>query len=248
MPGNRSVPYLGGHTMRKKTTYLFAAGYLFALCLLAFAHPLFSQMTPARGNDVTAPLHALQPDYPVPYSIPSRDGVTQVLERVLHYLDAVTPAQFSDRVTGAVVTVGSHADTNIVFKQGDFRLTSYEWGVTYAGMLLAGEATGDRIFYQLYKDAIGAYGSCRTRLPFFIPNPAIACQSPAPDDRSACAGRCGSRLCGYDQDPSGRRVCKAAACHRSLYRLYISTRKEFRLSDGTLARNRPQQKMHAMAG
>ena len=33
-----------------------------------------------------------------------------------------------------------------MLEQGDFWLTSYEWGVMYAGMLLAGEATADHRF------------------------------------------------------------------------------------------------------
>jgi unsaturated rhamnogalacturonyl hydrolase len=39
-----------------------------------------------------------------------------------------------------------NSNANSVFKQGDFRLTSYEWGVTYTGMLEAGAATGDKKF------------------------------------------------------------------------------------------------------
>ena len=230
--------------MRKKLTYLLAADHLLALCLLAvclldFAQPLFAQITPARGNDVTAPLHALQPDYPVPYSIPSAGGVTQVLERVLHYLDPVTPAQFSDRVTGTVVTVGNHADTNIVFKQGDFRLTSYEWGVTYAGMLLAGEATGDLGFtnytktrLELMADAEPAFRSLYQTLPSPA-NPLRPMIDPhALDDAGAiCAAMIKTLRAG------GSAKLRPVIDH---YIDYIST-KEFRLPDGTLARNRPQQ-------
>jgi unsaturated rhamnogalacturonyl hydrolase len=34
----------------------------------------------------------------------------------------------------------------VIFEPGDYRLTSYEWGVTYAGMLLAGKNTGNKKF------------------------------------------------------------------------------------------------------
>ena len=37
-------------------------------------------------------------------------------------------------------------DEHTTLKPGDFRIVSYEWGVTYAGMLLASEATGDPRF------------------------------------------------------------------------------------------------------
>jgi unsaturated rhamnogalacturonyl hydrolase len=62
-----------------------------------------------------------------------------VLKKVFNYLDAVTPAQFMDKTTNIVVKDLSKIDTNTVFQTADFRLTSYEWGVTYAGMLLQGK-------------------------------------------------------------------------------------------------------------
>ena len=95
-----------------------------------------------KANDVTAPLHALQPDYPVPYAVPATAAVKTTLDRVFNYLDAVTPAQFTNRRTNQTFQQVSNPDTNVIFKQGDFRLTSYEWGVTYSGMLTVAEATG----------------------------------------------------------------------------------------------------------
>ena len=50
-----------------------------------------------KGNDVTAPLHALQPDYPVPYGAPKNEAVKAVLDRVFNYLDATTPMGFVDK-------------------------------------------------------------------------------------------------------------------------------------------------------
>ena len=91
---------------------------------------LSSLASAQKGNDVTAPLHAMQPDYVVPYGIPTTGNVKAVLDRVLNYLDATTPASFVNRKTGDAFMTTSAPDTNITFKQGDFRLTSYEWGVT----------------------------------------------------------------------------------------------------------------------
>src|SRR5258707_99865 len=97
-----------------------------ALVFLTGPFSLFAQVTPARANDVTTPLHALQPDYPVPYRIPSVSGIRSVLDRIREYLEAATPAQFQDRVSGAVISDLNTIDTNTVFGQADFRLTSYE--------------------------------------------------------------------------------------------------------------------------
>ena len=56
-----------------------------------------AQKAPAKANDSTTPLHALQPDYIVPYGNPGVDNVTKVLNRVYTYLDAVTPTEIIDK-------------------------------------------------------------------------------------------------------------------------------------------------------
>ncbi|HVX01294.1 MAG TPA: hypothetical protein VHA52_12790 [Candidatus Babeliaceae bacterium] len=83
-----------------------------------------------KQNDVVTPLHALQPDYPGSYTVPTKESVKKVLDRIYTYLDAVTPAQFVDRTNNQLYDRLDHPDTNVIFRQGDFRLTSYEWGVT----------------------------------------------------------------------------------------------------------------------
>jgi rhamnogalacturonyl hydrolase YesR len=91
-----------------------------------------------------AMLHALTVEYKNPYRAMSEAEIKSVMDRVFGYLDSTTPATLIDQRTGAEVPVPSQPDPNVVLKPGDFRLTSYEWGVTYAGMLAAGEATGDQ--------------------------------------------------------------------------------------------------------
>ena len=105
-----------------------------------------------KGNDVTTPLHALKVDYPVPYEAPTVANVKKVLDRVLNYLDAVTPAQMINKKTGEVLGSIDQLDTNASVKQGDFRLTSYEWGVTYSAMQRASETTGDSKYADYAKN------------------------------------------------------------------------------------------------
>ena len=71
------------------------------------------------------------------------EDVRAVLDRVLLYLEAATPVGLVDRETQAPITDFSRFHPNAELARGDFRLVSYEWGVTYAGMLHAGEVTGD---------------------------------------------------------------------------------------------------------
>ncbi len=226
--------------------------YIPVLGLLALSPALRSQTFQKgndvnnKGNDVTAPLHALRPDYPLPYGVPSITAVKTVLDRIFLYLDSVTPPQFFDPHAGSAVRVGNRADTGLIFAPGDFRLTSYEWGVTYSGMLLAGEVTGDArytrytrerleflaravpAFRALYQASGSAAGSSRS-----TPNPLRSIIDPhALDDAGAiCAAMIKTLRAG------------GAATLRPVienFMNYIST-KEYRLADGTLARNRPQK-------
>jgi unsaturated rhamnogalacturonyl hydrolase len=207
----------------------------FAFLLLVISVSAIAQ----KQNDVVTPLHALQPDYPVPYSIPTTESVKKVVDRIYTYLDAVTPMQFVNSKTNEVVEKTDHADTNTIFKQGDFRLTSYEWGVTYAAMLHVGEATGDDRYINYTKQrmnfiaaAIPAFRSLYQQYP---KNSNPLRQPVAPHALDDAGAMCAAMIKTYwfNYDP----VLKPVIDN---YINYIST-KEYRLKDGTLARNRPQK-------
>jgi rhamnogalacturonyl hydrolase YesR len=215
--------------MRRSKLFLFAI--TFFICDI----DLFAQN---RGTDVTTPLHALKPDYKVPYGAPSVDSVKKVLDKIFNYLDEATPVELVNRKSGATVAIKS-ADTSTIFKQGDFRLVSYEWGVTYSGMLLAGEATGDKKFtdytlkrMQFISEVVPAFKPWFEKNPR-SPNPVRSILEPhALDDAGAmCAAMIKSLQA--SASPTLRPWIDNFA-------QYIST-KEFRLNDGTLARNRPQK-------
>ncbi|TWI65452.1 rhamnogalacturonyl hydrolase YesR [Pseudoduganella lurida] len=182
-----------------------------------------------------AMLHALVVKYPNPYRAMETAEVKAVLDRVFTYLDATTPAELINKTSHAPIGKLDKADPDAVLKPGDFRLTSYEWGVTYAGMLAAGAATGDNRYtdytikrHQLLADLTRIY------LPVVKADPA---NSHAPiksflnphalDDAGALcmsflkAKGMGSKV-NYGQlvDVCGKFV----------------TEKEYRLPDGTLAR------------
>lgn len=210
-----------------------AVKYLPLATLLITSLYSFSQ----RGNDVTAPLHAMQPDYEVPYVIPNVSAVKSVLDRVYNYLDSVTPPQFINRQTRQVVTDVSNPDTSIIFKPGDFRLTSYEWGVTYTGMLQVAEATGDTRYADYTKkrmEFLAASAPAFRKLYQQSPknsNPLRQMVSPhALDDAGAM---CAAMIKLY-------RAQKSEPLRPLIdsYMNYVFT-KEYRLADGTMARNRP---------
>lgn len=181
----------------------------------------------------------MKPDYPVPYEAPSTEKVKATLDRVLNYLETVTPAQFANRKTGDAFQLTSSPDTNVTFKQGDFRLTSYEWGVTYAGMTRIGEITGDERYTNYTKERLNflaaAYASFK-KLYDQYPKPSNPMRQPvAPHALDDVGAMCAAMIKEYrrSKEASLRPVIDA-------YMAYVST-KEYRLADGTLARNRPQK-------
>ena len=228
-------------------THLFTRLSLAVTGLLTVCAPLLAQPPAPKGNDSTTPLHLLQPDYPVPYGAPRADSVTAVLNRVYTYLDNVTPALLVDKETGHRIDPVGTFNTNAVIKPGDFRLTSYEWGVTYAGMLMATEATGDPRFAEYTSKRLAFLNSLR---PYFqaqvgtdptANTPLRPMLAPhALDDAGAmCAAMIKTSLLKQSGQSSPGTLKAELRPQIDAYVRYIMT-KEHRLADGTLARNRPQ--------
>src|SRR5687768_4150422 len=193
-----------------------------------------SSFAQKEANDVTTPLHLSKPDYKTPYGAPAADHVKGVLDKVFTYLDAVTPAQFVNRRSGEAIGSLSSIDSNTVFKQGDFRLTSYEWGVTYSGMLLAGEVTGDARYtdytkkrMKLLADAMPSFNALYKQHPRGNYALRSAINPRALDDAGAlCAAMIKTLIAGGNANLLPV-IDNFMDC--------IST-KEFRLKDGTFAR------------
>ena len=193
-------------------------------------------------------LHAIKPDYPIPYDPPTTEAVKAVLERVLSYLDTVTPMRVLNRQTGATITDFSKLDTAAIVERGVFSLTSYEWGVTYGAMLLAAEATGDKRFadyttkrLQFLSDKAAYFKEIIKLKPELKQVSAQSrnqqlYQMLEPHALDDCGAVCAAMI----------KVTRSAAINANLrplidnYMQHIFT-KEYRLPDGTLARNRPQK-------
>jgi unsaturated rhamnogalacturonyl hydrolase len=208
-----------------------------AACLLLSARG-WAQTAPAK-NDVNTPLHLLQPDYTIPYGVPVKDSIKKKLDRVYDYLNAVTPAQLVNKNSSEPVKDFTAIDSNSIFQPGDFRLMSYEWGVTYSGMLLVGEAAGDKKFSDYTNTRLQFIAGIAPALQALYkknpaaPNPLRSFFNPhALDDGGAISAAMIKSLRQNPQQTSLRPLINN-------FLHYIST-KEFRLKDGTLARNRPQ--------
>lgn len=191
-----------------------------------------------KNTDSNTPLHLMQPDYPIPYRIPQPRQIKEVLGRIHEYLETATPARLVDGRSRKSITKHDRLNEDTIFEPGDFRLTSYEWGVTYTGMLLAGEVTNDSRFtdytaerLSLISDLVSYYrGQIESRPQMKTPVQSVLYPRELDDAGAMCAA-----LLRAEQ----------AGIHAKLipmidnYIEHISD-KQFRLDDGTLARNRPK--------
>ncbi len=192
---------------------------------------------PAVRNDSNTPLHALQPDYPVPYGATTATSVKSVLDRVHKYLQEVTPPFIVHAKTGGTILPNSKPLREAILKPGDFRITSYEWGVTYSGMMLASSTTGDKRFYEYANQRLSFLAEASnyfTKYEKQFPdarNPLHGVLHPgALDDAgSICAAMIKAER--MNIEPTLRPMIDN-------FMNYI-VHREFRLKDGTLARNRP---------
>lgn len=190
-------------------------------------------------NDSNTPLHLMKPVYRMGYGISKPEEVKQVMDRVLNYIANVTPATLEDKLTGNAVTDMKRIDEQTQLRRGDFRLTSYEWGVTYSAVLAAYQATGDEAYrryayerYQLLADAYPYFAKLHQQGKTIDELMRKVVDPHALDDAGAI---CSSMIKAMLADPQLKQV-------RPLIDNYAQfiLKKEHRLSDGTLARIRPQ--------
>ena len=202
--------------------------------LFAIQFSLFNVSAQTPVNDNNTPLHLMQPAYRLGYGVPMADSVKAVMDRVLCYISAESPAVLVDKNTGKEVTLkNATADTQL--KQGGFRLTSYEWGVTYSGVLAAYEVTGDEAYHvyvstrhQLLADIYARFQSVYVQSKNIDVNIRKVVDPHALDD-------CGAICCSMIK--AGRQELRPLINHYADYILH----GEYRLADGTFARSRPQK-------
>ena len=192
----------------------------------------------AQVNDNNTPLHLMQPAYQIGYDIPTQESVKQTLDRVLKYIDAETPAVLVDKTSGREVALkDANADTQL--KQGGFRLTSYEWGVTYSAVLAAYEATGDKAYldyvtsrHRFLAELSPVFQKIYAKNMSIDTNIRKVIDPHALDDAGAI---CCSMIKSLLRDP--KQPLRQQIDH---YADYIMN-KEYRLADGTFGRLRPQK-------
>ncbi len=208
---------------------------LFMIVLLGNAQqPDFNE----KINDSNTPLHLMKPAYKVVYGVVKPDEVKAILDKVLYFTTNSTPYGVIDNVTKVEIKDPSKIDQNSVLKQGLFRLASYEWGVTYTGMLLIAETTNDKRYLEYVADRfsflsnVAPYFKKLTQGGFRDSQMRQVLYPGALDDAGAvCSAMIKANLAGIQVKD------------RTLIDNYMDfiLHKEYRLSDGIFGRMRPQK-------
>ena len=148
--------------------------------------------------------------------------------------------------TGEAVSDLTRLPDVVALARTDLQILSYEWGVTYAGMLLAAQVTGDARYQAYTSERLTALATLAAHTRKRLPAGTTAANYPRPahgisirpmllpralDDAGAmCAALIKADLAGV----GGKQLRPWI----DNYVNYMST-GQFRFADGTLARNRP---------
>jgi len=187
--------------------------------------PTFAQPSIATGVD---------------YTVPTEDEVKQVLDRIRQHFENSTPYRIIDTATGAgVADPGTPSKAaGIDMRGGEFNDWTYSMGVVLAGMLHVTDVTGDQRF-QVY--AIKNFDFIFDHLDYFRRQAAVFGVQPAGYRRlldmrelDDCGAIGAALVKAYAKKADARYRATIDVVARFI------TSKQMRLSDGTLARPRPQ--------
>ena len=195
----------------------------------------------AMNAQKDAQLHRSQPDYPIRYSPMPKEEIKSFVDKVFSYIAAVTPAQMINKQTGSPVNDINAADGNTVMEHGDFSITSYEWGVTYSALLSAAKIFNEKEYADYVKDRFSFIAKWAPVIKKLKENGVYPANNyplrqpidpHALDDAGAmCAAMIKATTSGINSDLKPQ---------INTYINWVS-KKQYRLPDGTLARNRPQK-------
>ena len=223
-----------------------AACLCFCLAILARGQSAPNQVHTSPQADPGVYSGRVKVDYPTPYEPATVDEIRAVLERLHAYVDQAAPVAVVNGATGEAVSDLTHLPDVVALARTDLQILSYEWGVTYAGMLLAAQVTGDARYQAYTGERFAALATLAAHTRKRLPAGTTAANYPRPvhgislrpmllpsalDDAGAmCAALIKAELAGV----GGKQLRPWI----DNYVNYMSS-GQYRFADGTLARNRP---------
>lgn len=210
-----------------KNLLKYNLGLILLFCVV-FATPTFGQDQSDRV-----------PNYEVPYVYPEVDEIKDVLNRIRLYYESSSEQKVIDRETGKEITNFSKLNKNAGVTNGFSSDWSYTHGVVLSAFDYIDDVTGDKKYFE---NNPKFYDFVVKNLPYFRKN-AEKFDSKSGGWREIiemhALDHCGSigaaMIKTYQKDKNEEYLELI-----NIIADYISN-KEVRLSDGTLARHRPQQ-------
>lgn len=208
--------------------------------VLLLSLPIVHAQGPYRSRDNPNLNDPGEPTYSIPYQLPKVGEITDVLDRMRDYIERAAPTQVIDRKTGQPITDFSTPVETAAITRGEeeFNPLGYEMGVIHAGMRKAAVVTGEPTFAAFTQRQLQFIAD---RLPFFLAQSEKFKDSrnsfrPVFDPRALddCGSMCAALI--------RARLAKTGPDLMPViltWSNYIA-HGQFRLADGTLARQRPQ--------
>ena len=168
---------------------------------------------------------------------PTPEEVKTVMDRVLKYVDEVTPYAIVNRESSADITDLKKVQKEATLRKSEYNITSHEWGLAYSSMMAAADATNDSRYsdyvirrFEFLAKASAYFRSYESSFPN-EPNPLEHFLFPRSldDTGSMCAAMIQASRKELTKDLRGE-------IDRSID---FIINKVQRLPDGTFARNRP---------
>ncbi|QJD92865.1 hypothetical protein HH213_23925 [Duganella dendranthematis] len=196
---------------------------------------------PYRNPDNKSVYDAGEGTYPVPYKKPTVAEITASMDRIRSYLEATTPTKVVHKSTGIQITDFSQpvADAIVEPSSAEWNFQVYEMGVVHAGLMKAAAVTGDNKFtamtarhFQFIADKYPYFKAQEQQFHLERANSFARVIDPRSldDAGSMCAAMIRARFAKVGPD-MGQFI---DTCSNWV------AKKQFRLKDGTLARQRPQ--------
>jgi unsaturated rhamnogalacturonyl hydrolase len=174
---------------------------------------------------------------------PTQDSIREVMNRVHGYLLTATPLRPVNGDTGAAVTLDT-MPKNVALAKTVMHIDTYEWGVTYSGMLRATEVTGDQRYKAYVNERLT--GIARMAAHMRASYPGVTFDTyPANASGTFSLKRV---LFPQNLDDSGSMCAAMIKANnagipnlRPVFDVYVNwvKQKQFRLADGQFARNQP---------
>ncbi|MDQ8204900.1 glycoside hydrolase family 88 protein [Pelagicoccus sp. SDUM812003] len=216
--------------MTRCTIWLFAA--------LSLPFSLSTAQTAGEDAKPALGLWREPSDFPIPYAPMEAEQIETVMGRVVDYLAVASPIRIIDLDTEELLEEGQSWPDRPGLQRGLFSLISYEWGVTYAGMIAAGEQTGDTRYWDFVTSRLSTiarlgkvYGEMDAeQRPRRYPTRRLL----DPHTLDHCGAMSAALI-------KARRSQASIGGLEPLFESGLAhiSQQQLRLSDGTLARNRP---------